>query len=41
MDIFCGATIWEANKLKIPTMLHESNAFLENAVKMLAKKLIQ
>ena len=37
----CGATIWEANKLKIPTMLHESNAFPGKAVKMLAKKLIQ
>ena len=34
----CGATIWEANKLKIPTMLHESNAFPGKAVKMLAKK---
>ena len=29
----CGATIWEANKLKIPTMLHESNAFLEKQLK--------
>ncbi len=34
----CGATIWEANKLNIPTMLHESNAFPGKAVKMLAKK---
>lgn len=34
----CGATIWEANKLKIPTMLHESNAFPGKAVKMLSKK---
>ncbi len=34
----CGATISEASKLKIPTMLHESNAFPGRAVKMLAKK---
>ncbi|MDE5831017.1 MAG: hypothetical protein K2H53_05265, partial [Clostridia bacterium] len=34
----CGAVISSANKLKIPTMLHESNAFPGKAVKMLAKK---
>lgn len=34
----CGATISEAAKLGIPTMLHESNAFPGKAVKMLAKK---
>lgn len=34
----CGATIWGAHSLKIPTMLHESNAFPGKAVKMLAKK---
>ena len=34
----CGATITEAHKLKIPTMLHESNSFPGLAVKMLAKK---
>lgn len=34
----CGAVILAANKLKIPTMLHESNAFPGKAVKMLAKK---
>lgn len=34
----CGATISEAHKLKIPTLLHESNAFPGKAVKMLAKK---
>lgn len=34
----CGATITTAHKLKIPTMLHESNAFPGKAVKMLAKK---
>ncbi len=34
----CGACILAANKLKIPTMLHESNAFPGKAVKMLAKK---
>lgn len=34
----CGATIMAANKLKIPTLLHESNAFPGKAVKMLAKK---
>ena len=34
----CGATILEANKLKIPTLLHESNAFPGKAIKMLAKK---
>lgn len=31
----CGAVITEANKLKIPTLLHESNAFPGKAVKML------
>ena len=34
----CGATITAAHSLKIPTMLHESNAFPGMAVKMLAKK---
>lgn len=34
----CGATISVAHKLKIPTLLHESNAFPGKAVKMLAKK---
>jgi len=33
----CGATIMAAHKLKVPTMLHESNAFPGKAVKMLAK----
>ena len=34
----CGATISAAHKLKVPTLLHESNAFPGKAVKMLAKK---
>ena len=34
----CGATISAAHHLKIPTLLHESNAFPGKAVKMLAKK---
>ena len=34
----CGATISSANKLKIPTLLHESNSFPGRAIKMLAKK---
>lgn len=34
----CGATITAAHKLKIPTLLHESNAFPGKAVKMLSKK---
>ena len=34
----CGATISAAHDLKIPTMLHESNAFPGKAVKMLRKK---
>lgn len=34
----CGATITAAHKLKIPTMLHESNAFPGKAVTMLARK---
>ena len=34
----CGAVIMEAHKLKIPTMLHESNSFPGKAVKMLSKK---
>ncbi len=33
----CGATILAAHKLKIPTLLHESNAFPGKAVKMLAR----
>lgn len=34
----CGATILAANKQKIPTILHESNAYPGKAVKMLANK---
>ena len=34
----CGATILEAHKLGIPTVLHESNAFPGKAIKILAKK---
>lgn len=34
----CGATIFTAHNLKIPTVLHESNAFPGKAVKMLAKR---
>ena len=34
----CGATISSAHKLKIPTLLHESNAFPGKAVKILAGK---
>lgn len=34
----CGATISAAHRLKIPTMLHESNSYPGKAVKMLAKK---
>ena len=34
----CGATITTAHKLKIPTILHESNSFPGRAIKMLAKK---
>lgn len=34
----CGATITAAKKYKIPTLLHESNAFPGKAVKLLAKK---
>ena len=34
----CGAAITMANKLGVPTILHESNAFPGKAVKMLAKK---
>lgn len=34
----CGATIFSAHNLGIPTVLHESNAFPGRAVKMLAKK---
>ena len=34
----CGATISAAHSLKIPTLLHESNAFPGKAIKMLAKK---
>lgn len=33
----CGAAILAAKKYKIPTMLHESNAFPGKAVKMLSK----
>ena len=34
----CGPTIMAAKKYKIPTLLHESNAFPGVATKMLAKK---
>lgn len=34
----CGATILAAKRYKIPTMLHESNAFPGKAVKFLARK---
>ncbi len=34
----CGAAILAANKYKIPTILHESNAWPGKAVKMLSKK---
>ena len=34
----CGATIMAAQKYKIPTILHESNAFPGKAVKMLSNK---
>ena len=34
----CGAAILAAKKYKIPTLLHESNAFPGKAVKMLSKK---
>lgn len=34
----CGATISVAYKLKIPTLLHESNAFPGKAIKLLSKK---
>ena len=34
----CGAVITAAHNLKIPTILHESNAFPGKAVKLLAKK---
>ena len=34
----CGAVITEANKLGIPTLLHESNAFPGKAVKMLVPR---
>lgn len=34
----CGATISSAHSLKIPTLLHESNAFPGKAIKFLANK---
>ena len=34
----CGAVITEANKMNIPTLLHESNAFPGKAVKMLINR---
>lgn len=34
----CGATIFTANELKIPTLLHESNAFPGKAVRFLARR---
>ena len=34
----CGATISAAYSLKIPTLLHESNAFPGKAIKMLSRK---
>ena len=36
----CGAVITAASSQKIPTLLHESNAFPGKAVKLLAKKQI-
>ena len=33
----CGSAITQAHRLKIPTLLHESNAFPGKAVKMLAR----
>jgi len=34
----CGATISAAHNLKIPTLLHESNAFPGKAIKLLSRK---
>jgi len=34
----CGAVIYSAHKLKIPTILHESNAYPGLAIRMLRKK---
>lgn len=34
----CGPVFWAANSKKIPTILHESNAYPGKAVKMFAKK---
>lgn len=34
----CGPVFWAANSKKIPTILHESNAFPGRAVKLFAKK---
>lgn len=34
----CGPVFWAANSKKIPTVLHESNAYPGRAVKMFAKK---
>ena len=34
----CGPVIMAAKKLKLPTMLHESNAYPGKAVKMFAKE---
>lgn len=36
----CGAVITAAHKNKIPTVLHESNAYPGLAIRMLAKRLI-
>lgn len=35
----CGPVFWAANKLKIPAVLHESNAFPGKAVKLLSRKI--
>ena len=34
----CGASILAAHRMKVPTLLHESNAFPGKAIKMLANK---
>ena len=34
----CGPVFWAANSKKVPTILHESNAYPGKAVKMFAKK---
>ena len=34
----CGPVVWAAKKMKVPVVLHESNAFPGKAVKVLSKK---